>query len=38
MSDKLRGTMCCKDVEIVSRVRKYDGVKYLQVEVIRPHA
>ena len=36
LSDKLRDTARDKDVEIVSRVRKLNGVKYLEVDVVRP--
>ena len=36
LSKQLRNDARDKDVEIVSRVRKLDGVKYLEVEVVRP--
>ena len=36
LSDKLHGTARDNDVEIVSRVRKLNGVKYLEVDVVRP--
>jgi hypothetical protein len=35
LSDRLRADAREKDVEIVSRVKKLDGVKYLEVEAIR---
>ena len=35
LSKKLRAEWRGKDVEVVSRVRKFDGVKYLEVEVVR---
>ncbi len=36
LSDKLHDTARDNDVEIVSRVRKLNGVKYLEVDVVRP--
>ncbi len=35
LSQQLRNDARDKDVEIVSRVKKLDGVKYLEVEVVR---
>lgn len=35
LSQKLREDARDKDVEIVTRVKKYDGVKYLEVEAVR---
>ena len=35
LSNELRGTAREKDVEIVTRVKKLNGVKYLEVEAVR---
>jgi hypothetical protein len=35
LSNELRGTARDKDVEIVTRVKRANGVKYLEVEAIR---